>query len=108
MTARLPTFSSGDNPELADKIVRLVLEGKKTATAWPASEGQKTAIGRLWTMLDGAGRPRAVIEISLRRFDEVDAAFAFDGGDVDRSLEAWAAYRRYFRRRAKFRADMDV
>ncbi len=108
----LPTFSFGDNPELADEIVRLVLEGKKTATAWAASEGQKTAIGQLWTMLDGAGRPRAVIEtveLALRRFGKVDAAFAFDGGEDDGSLEAWReGYRRYFTRRGEFHEDMDV
>lgn len=108
----LPTFSFGDNPELADTIAPLVLEGKKTATAWAASEGEKTAIGQLWTMLDGAGRPRAVIEtveLSLRRFNDVDAAFAFDGGEDDRSLEAWrVAYRRYFTRNGQFQEDMDV
>ena len=31
----------GDGPELADELLHLVLEGKKTATCWDAAEGLK-------------------------------------------------------------------
>ena len=44
-------------------------------------------VGKRMVMLDGAGRPRAVlatIELTLRRFDEVDVAF--DEGEGDRTL----------------------
>jgi uncharacterized protein YhfF len=44
-----------------------------------ASDGQLTEIGKRMVLLDGTGRPRAVletVELTLRRFDEVDAEFA--------------------------------
>jgi uncharacterized protein YhfF len=106
----LETFSFGDSPELADKLGELVLAGTKRATCWAASEGQKTDVGKLMVMLDGAGTPAAVIEtteLAMRRFDQVDAAFAFDEGEGDRTLDYWrAAYRRYFGRQGKFAPDM--
>ena len=61
-------------------------------------------------MLDGAGRPRAVIEtveVSQRRFGEIDAAFAWDEGEGDRTLDYWRrAHRGYFSRRGEFSEDM--
>ena len=61
-------------------------------------------------MLDGRGEPRCVIEsteVSYRRFDQVDAAFARDEGEGDRSLAHWRdAHRRYFGRLGKFHDDM--
>jgi uncharacterized protein YhfF len=58
----LETFSFGDGPSLADELAGLVLEGKKTATCWAASDGLPTEIGKRMVMLDGRGRPLAVIE----------------------------------------------
>ncbi len=49
-----------------------------------ASEGMSAEVGKRMVMLDGAGRPRAVLttmELTLRRFDEVDAAFFEGEGD---------------------------
>ena len=61
-------------------------------------------------MLDGAGRPLAVIEtveLTLCRFDEVDATFAYDEGEDDRTLATWrSAHRRYFTRLGQFAEDM--
>jgi uncharacterized protein YhfF len=106
----LETFSFGDGPELADELAELVLEGRKTATCWAASEGLPTELGKRMVVLDGAGRPRAVIEtveLTQRRFDEVDAAFAHDEGEGDRSLACWREdHRRYFTRRGQFAPDM--
>jgi uncharacterized protein YhfF len=106
----LEAFSSGDNPELADDLAALVLDGRKGATCWAASDGQKTEIGKRMVMLDGAGRPRAVletVELTLRRFGEVDAAFAHDEGEDDCTLESWRkAHRVYFGRRGQFAEDM--
>jgi uncharacterized protein YhfF len=100
---KLETFSFGDNPQLADELLALVLEGRKRATCWAVSEGIKGAeIGKCMVACDGAGGPRAVLqtlELTQRRFDEVDAAFAFDEGEGDRSLAYWReAHRRYFTR----------
>jgi uncharacterized protein YhfF len=78
----LETFSFGDGPELADKLAALVLGGRKTATCWAASEGLKgIEIGKFMVVLDGARRPRAVIEtmeLTQRHFEEVVEQFAFD------------------------------
>jgi uncharacterized protein YhfF len=106
----LGRFSFGDSPQLADELAELVLAGKKRATCWPASEGPKTELGKRWVMLDGSRRPRAVlqtIELSQRRFAEVDESFAFDEGEGDRSLTYWRrAHRNYFGRQGGFAPDM--
>src|SRR5215472_17515022 len=98
----LERFSFGDSPKLADELVELVLGGKKRATCWAASEGPKTQVGKQWVVMDGSGVPVAVIEtveLTQRRLDEVDAAFAFDEGEGDRTLASWRnAHRNYFGR----------
>ena len=106
----LERFSFGDSPELADELAELVLAGKKRATCWAASEGPKTHVGKQWVVLDGSGVPIAVIEtieLTQRRFDEVDAAFAFDEGESGRTLISWRrAHRNYFGRQGTFAPDM--
>jgi uncharacterized protein YhfF len=104
------SFSFGDSPALADELAALVLEGTKTATCWAAVEGQKTEVGKRWTVLSGDSKPLAIIEtveLTQRRFHEVDVAFAFDEGEDDRTLESWRqAHRRYFTRLGQFAEDM--
>jgi uncharacterized protein YhfF len=106
----LETFSFGDGPELAEWLAGLVLDGRKTATSWAASDRTFTEVGKHMVMLDGAGKPRAVIEtveLTQCRFNEVDAQFAFDEGEGDRTLSYWReAHRRYFSRRGEFSEDM--
>ena len=89
----LESFSFGDNPALADELLELLLIGKKTATCWAASEGDKgVETGKQWVVKDGHGRPRAVletVELTRRPFGDVDPAFAFEEGEGDRSLEYW-------------------
>ena len=108
----LETFSFGDNPALADEFAALVLAGKRTATCWAASEGLLTEVGKRTVVLSGSGRPLAVIEtveLQRRRFHEVDAAFAHDEGEGDRSLAYWRdAHRTYFTRLGRFAEDMPL
>src|SRR5215204_5384321 len=88
----LETFSFGDNQDLADELAAVVLEGKKIATCWAAVQGLLTEVGKRMVLLDGAGRPRAVIEtveLTQRRFPDVDEAFAYDEGEGDRTLAYW-------------------
>jgi uncharacterized protein YhfF len=111
--AELESFSFGDAPELADELVELALIGRKTATCWAASEGDKgVAIGKLWIVKDGQGRPRAIletVELTRRRFGDVDAGFAHDEGEGDRSLQDWRrAHRDYFTGRGEFSPDMEL
>jgi uncharacterized protein YhfF len=107
----LETFSFGDGPDLADGLLQLVLSGTKRATCWAESQGLlSAAVGKLMVVLDGQGAPKAVvktIELTRRRFDEVDEAFAYDEGEGDRSLRYWReAHTRYFTRLGRYAPDM--
>jgi uncharacterized protein YhfF len=109
----LESFSFGDSPELADELLALVLAGAKTATCWAASEGDKgVEVGKRWIVKDGQGRARAVLEtleVTRRRFAEVDEGFAHDEGEGDRSLAWWRrAHTDYFTRRGEFAPGMEV
>ena len=86
---RLRTFAFGDSPALADELLELVIKGVKTATCSTEDEPNTSTPGELWVVLDGRGEPRCVIEsveITYRRFNDVDAAFAHDEGEGDRSF----------------------
>jgi uncharacterized protein YhfF len=111
--AELESFSFGDSPELADELLELVVIGKKTATSWATSEGDKgVAVGKRWIVKDSRGRPGAIletVELGRRRFGEVDAAFAHDEGEGDRSLDDWRRMlTAYFTRRREFSPDMEL
>ncbi len=105
----LDSFSFGDNPNLADALLALVLDGSKTATCWDAGEGLRgVEVGKSMVVTDGEGRPRAVletVELSQRRFDQIDLAFAHDEGEGDRTLESWrTGHQAYFTRTGVFSA----
>jgi uncharacterized protein YhfF len=104
----LQSFAFGDGPDLADELLDLVIKGVKTATC--STGDQASTPGARWIVRDGRGQPRCVIEtteVTYRRFGEVDAAFAYDEGEGDRSLDYWrSAHRNYFGRLGKFSEDM--
>lgn len=106
----LRTFAFGDGPALADELLALVIAGLKTATCSTEDEPNTSTPGERWVVLDGRGEPRCVIEtteITYRRFNEVDAAFAYEEGEGDRSLAYWRnAHRNYFGRLGRFSEDM--
>jgi uncharacterized protein YhfF len=106
----LRSFAFGDSPDLADELLELVLKGVKTATCSTEDEPNTSKRGERWIVLDGRGNPRCVIEsteVVYRRYGDVDAAFAHDEGEGDRSLSYWRdAHRRYFTRLGQFSEDM--
>jgi uncharacterized protein YhfF len=106
----LRSFAFGDGPKLADELLDLVIKGVKTATCSTEDEPNTSTPGERWVVLDGSGTPRCVIEtieVSYRRYNEVDAAFAHDEGEGDRSLVDWRdAHRRYFGRMGRFSEGM--
>jgi uncharacterized protein YhfF len=106
----LRSFAFGDSRTLADELVDLVPKGVKTATCSTEDEPNTSKPGERWIVLDGQGEPRCVIEsteVTYRRYSEVDAAFAHDEGEGDRSLAYWReAHRRYFGRLGRFSEDM--
>src|SRR5690349_3360716 len=106
----LRTFAFGDNSALADELLELVIKGIKTATCSTEDEPNTSAPGERWVVLNGRGEPCCVIEtieVTYRRFNEVEADFAFDEGEGDRSLAYWReAHRTYFGRLGRFSEDM--
>lgn len=109
------TFAFGDSAELADELLALVLGGTKTATCgalrdYPEDGTERPSVGRRDVVLDGNGRRRAVIEtleVTVRRFDEVDEDFAHAEGEGPRTLASWRAdHERYFMRNGGFAPDM--
>jgi uncharacterized protein YhfF len=87
----------GDSVELADELLALVTHGPKRATAGLVEEFAEESeplprIGSHWIACDGRGAPVVVIrstELRIGTFDSVDAAFAYDEGEDDRSLDSW-------------------
>lgn len=106
----LRSFAFGDGPELADELLDLVIKGVKAATCSTEDEPNTSTPGERWIVLDGRGQARCVIEtteVTYRRFGNVDAAFAHEEGEGDRSLAYWRqAHRNYFGRQGKFSEDM--
>jgi uncharacterized protein YhfF len=97
----------GDSPEMADELGALISAGTKTATCsslWEyEAEGDPLPQTGLKTIvLDGNGDPLCIVEtteVEVRPYDEVDAQFAYEEGEGDRSLEYWReAHRRFFSR----------
>ena len=87
----------GNTSEMARHLAELVLQGEKRATATllesaelhpesaPVDDGFSV-------VTDYEGNPRCIIqttEIRVLPFTEVDAEFAFDEGEGDKSLEYW-------------------
>lgn len=97
----------GDSPQLGQELADLVLAGKKTATAsaiWSYEDENEPEPypGELSIILNGADEPVCIIEtveLFVKPFDEVDAQFAYDEGEGDRSLAYWRdAHERFFKR----------
>lgn len=97
----------GDSAELADELLNLVLHGPKRATAAALAEfvheGEPLPrIGGHWIVHDSAGTPRVIlrsVELRLGPLDSVDASFAWDEGEGDRTRASWLReHRRYFQR----------
>ncbi|WP_430645024.1 ASCH domain-containing protein [Agromyces sp. GXS1127] len=97
----------GDHPALTDELLALVLDGTKRATASLVAEfrdeGQPLPrVGSHWIACDSAGRARAILrstELRIGAFSSVDAAFAHDEGEDDRTLGSWVDnHRRYWQR----------
>ena len=97
----------GDSPEMAGELGALIASGSKTATCsalWEyEAEGEPLPEPGLKTIvLDGNGDPTCIVEtteVEVRPYDEVDARFAYEEGEGDRSLEYWReAHWRFFSR----------
>ena len=100
----------GDSVELADELIGLILHGPKRATAsavadYEADDEKLPELDDLWVGCDGKGAPRALLrttDIRVGPLSSVDAQFAWDEGEGDRSREYWLdAHTRVFKRRLR-------
>jgi uncharacterized protein YhfF len=97
----------GDSPRMADELGALISDGTKTATCsalWEyEAEGEPLPrVGLKTIVLDGKGHPLCIVEttkVEVRPYEEVDARFAYEEGEGDRSLDYWQdAHWRFFSR----------
>ena len=97
----------GDGPAMADELGALIAQGIKTATCssfqeWEAEGNPIPEAGLITIVLDGRGEPLCIVEtveVSIHKYNEVDADFARDEGEGDLSLNYWReAHRNFFSR----------
>jgi uncharacterized protein YhfF len=87
----------GDGVAMGNELAVLIVRGVKTATCsclWEWQDAGETPprVGDISILLDGNERAVAVIEVTevvVCAYEDVDAAFAFDEGEDDRSLASW-------------------
>lgn len=116
-----PAWSFGADPEQADRLLQLVLDGTKTATAsaredYDLDDGPLPQPGALGILLDGHDRPRALVattHVEVLPFDQVGEDHAYAEGEGDRTLATWRAdHEAFFTRHDPlgrgFRANMPV
>ncbi|WP_328362784.1 ASCH domain-containing protein [Mycobacterium sp. NBC_00419] len=98
----------GDSPQLADDLLALILRRTKRATAGLVADYETAGepvpgVGGHCVVCDSAGRPQCVtrtVDVRTGPLDSVDAAFAWDEGEGDRTRESWLAeHERFFRGR---------
>jgi uncharacterized protein YhfF len=90
-------FRIGESPVDANAGAALISSGVKTATSsllWSYAAAGKALpeAGSLSIVADGEGNAVCVVEtvaVEVKAFDQVDAAFALDYGEWDRTLETW-------------------
>ena len=97
----------GDGPEMADELGALIVAGTKTGTCsalweWESEGESPVEPGAVTIVLDGRGKPIGIVEtteVTIRKYNEVDAEFACAEGEGDLSLDYWReAHRDFFSR----------
>jgi uncharacterized protein YhfF len=106
----LRTLELGFAGEQRDRLTGYVLHGRKRATAGVVAEYDEEGeplerVGERLVLVDSAGEEIAriaVTEVNVRRFDDVDWAFADDEGEGFTSIEDWReGHRRHWAREGR-------
>ncbi len=87
----------GNTPQMADELGDLVRRGIKTATCsllweYEAELENMPQEGEYSIILNGAGLPICIIEtveVQIKPYNQVEAPFAYEEGEGDRSLAYW-------------------
>ena len=104
----MPVAEFGFPGPLRDRLVAAILQGEKTSTTGLYEECVRTgealtSAGARALVVDSAGRGVAVIEttsVDVRRFGDVDLAFALDEGEGFETVAEWReAHVRFFESR---------
>ena len=97
----------GDYRELAEELGTLIAAGTKTASCsslweWEAEGDPIPEVGLITIVLNWEGAPLGTIEtveVETKPYNQVDAQFAYEEGEGDRSIQCWReAHWRYFSR----------
>ena len=97
----------GDSAAMANELGALIIQGTKTATCsalweWEEEGNPIPKAGLITIALDGRGEPLCIVktvEVTIRKYKEVDADFARAEGEGDLSLDYWReAHRSFFSR----------
>ncbi len=96
-TRALDVWSFGDEPEMAAKLVHLVMCGEKRVTMGWIEGAERDGIplaraGGVNVVTDGFGYPRVVLrsaDVRVVPFDEIDAASAAGEGEGDLTYADW-------------------
>ena len=87
----------GDYGELAEELGTLIAAGTKTASCsslweWEAEGNPIPEVGLVTIVLNWEGAPLCIIEtveVEMKPYNQVDAQFAYEEGEGDRSIQYW-------------------
>lgn len=114
---KIEAWSFGNTKEMADELVGLVLEGKKTATcsllrAYRGYENEIPRVGVYSLICDGNNHPKCIVfytDTFICKFNEVNEKQAYEEGEGDRTLNYWrAAHLDFFSSDKDFREDDEL
>ncbi|MDR0959997.1 MAG: ASCH domain-containing protein [Propionibacteriaceae bacterium] len=111
-----PAWSFGDTPEMADELLGLVLEGKKTATSSLRRDYERAneplpKPGELSIILDSEGIPRVLVrdtQVLVLPFHSVTEEQAAAEGEGDLTLTYWREGHIAFWKKAGVTIDRDT
>ncbi|MCT4702443.1 ASCH domain-containing protein [Enterobacteriaceae bacterium H20N1] len=105
-------WAFGDTERQADELVKLVLDGVKTATCSNLDGEGIAQPGDVFVVVDGKNEPVCAIELTaveMSTFDRVDEAHARAEGEGDKTLAYWRAeHKRFFEEYDLFSPDMTL
>lgn len=98
-------ISIAGNPEIADDLLALYLEGKKSAGSGLVKDYELAGdplptIGNFWIITDSKNNPRCIVKtiaVEINKFVDIPLKVAQAEGEGDLSIEYWKkAHREFF------------